>query len=98
MWRNWAGDQHCAPAARVPATRRHDVVDAVRRAAAEGRTVRAVGAGHSFSDVALTNGYHVSLAGMDRVLDADRTSGRVRGEAGIAPHALPRRPAPLRPA
>ena len=95
MWRNWAGDQHCAPAARVRATRRQDVVDAVRRAAAEGRTVRAVGAGHSFSDVALTNGYHVSLEGMDRVLDADRESGLVRVEAGIAIHALNRRLAEL---
>jgi L-gulonolactone oxidase len=67
------------------------VVDAVRRAAAEGRTVRAVGAGHSFSDVALTNGYMVSLDAMDRVLDVDRAGGRVRVEAGIAIHALNRR-------
>ena len=95
MWRNWAGDQHCAPAARVRATRRQDVVEAVRRAGADGRTVRAVGAGHSFSDVALTNGYHVSLEGMDRVLDADRESGLVRVEAGIAIHALNRRLAEL---
>jgi FAD-linked oxidoreductase len=91
MWRNWAGDQHCAPAVEVDARRRGDVVDAVRRAAAEGRTVRAVGAGHSFSDVALTNGYMVSLDAMDRVLDVDRESGRVRVEAGIAIHALNRR-------
>jgi L-gulonolactone oxidase len=95
MWRNWAGDQHAAPAARVRATRREDVVDAVRRASAEGRSVRAVGAGHSFSDIALTNGYQLSLDGMDRLLDADRESGLVRVEAGIAIHALNRRLAEL---
>jgi FAD-linked oxidoreductase len=95
MWRNWAGDQHAAPAVQVRATRREDVVDAVRRAGAEGRTVRAVGAGHSFSDVALTNGYQLSLAAMDQVLDADPASGLVRVQAGIALHALNRRLADL---
>jgi FAD-linked oxidoreductase len=91
MWRNWPGDQHCAPAVEVHARRRDDVVNAVRRAAAEGRTVRAVGAGHSFSEIALTNGYLISLDGMDRVLDVDRETGRVRVQAGITIHALNRR-------
>src|SRR4051812_21349560 len=90
MWRNWAGDQHAAPAVRVRATRRENVVDAVHRAAAEGRTVRAVGAGHSFSDIALTNGYQLSLEGMDQVLEADPASGLVRVQAGITIHALNR--------
>src|SRR5436190_1908916 len=95
MWRNWAGDQHAAPAAQVRATRRQDVVDAVRRAGAEGRTVRAVGAGHSFSDIALTNGYQLTLDGMDQLLDADPASGLVRVEAGITIHGLNRRLADL---
>jgi L-gulonolactone oxidase len=95
MWRNWAGDQHAAPAVQVRATRREDVVDGVRRAGAEARTVRAVGAGHSFSDVALTNGYQLSLDGMDQVLEADPASGLVRVQAGISIHALNRRLAEL---
>jgi L-gulono-1,4-lactone dehydrogenase len=91
MWRNWAGDQHCAPATRLEARSRDDVVRAVERAASEGRTVRAVGAGHSFSDIALTNGHQLSLDAMDRVLDADRDSGLVKVEAGITIQALNRR-------
>ena len=90
MWRNWAGDQHCAPVERVRARSRDDVVALVRRAEQEGRTVRAVGAGHSFTDIALTNGYHVSFEAMNRVLDADRESGLVRVEAGISIHGLNR--------
>src|SRR3954466_15939977 len=90
MWRNWAGDQHAAPAARIRATRREDLVDAGPRAAAEGRPVRGVGAGHSFSDIALTNGYQLSLEGMDQVLEADPASGLVRVQAGITIHALNR--------
>ncbi|MDX6699127.1 MAG: L-gulono,4-lactone dehydrogenase [Solirubrobacteraceae bacterium] len=91
MWRNWAGDQHCAPFARVDAVSREDVVDTVKRAADAGRTVRAVGSGHSFSDVALTNGHQVSLDALDRVIDVDRESGLVRVEAGVSIHALNRR-------
>ena len=91
MWRNWAGDQHCAPVEQVRARTREDVVAAVRRAAQAERTVRAVGAGHSFTDIALTNGHQVSLDAMDAVLDADRESGLVRVEAGITIHELSRR-------
>jgi L-gulono-1,4-lactone dehydrogenase len=91
MWRNWAGDQHCAPVERVAARSTADVVATVRRAAETGRTVRAAGAGHSFTDVALTNGYQVSLDEMDAVLDADRESGLVRVQAGATIHGLNRR-------
>jgi L-gulonolactone oxidase len=95
MWRNWAGDQQCAPAVRVRAGNVQDVVDAVQRATLEGRPVRAVGAGHSFSDIVLTDGHLVSLEGMDQVLDVDRASGRVRVQAGITIHALNQRLAEL---
>jgi L-gulono-1,4-lactone dehydrogenase len=91
MWRNWAGDQHCAPVERVRPRTREDVAAAVARAAEAERTVRAVGAGHSFSDIALTNGLHVSLDALDAVIDADRDSGLVRVQAGITIHALSRR-------
>jgi L-gulonolactone oxidase len=88
MWRNWAGDQHCAPVAEVAAHTPDEVARIVRRARHERRTVRAAGSGHSFSDIALTNGYQVSLAAMDRLLDADRDSGLVRVQAGISIRSL----------
>ena len=50
--------------------------------------MRAVGAGHSFTDIALTNGYQLALDGMDAVLDADRESGLVRVQAGASIHEL----------
>ncbi len=95
MWRNWAGDQHCAPAAVVRPTSAEQVAEAVTRAAGQGRTVRAVGAGHSFSDIALTNGHMLVLDAMDGVLDADRSSGLVKVGAGITIHALNQRLAQL---
>ena len=60
----------------------------VERAAAAGQVVRVAGAGHSFNDAVVTDGTLLSLDAMDRVLDVDRATGRVRVQAGIRLHAL----------
>lgn len=95
VWRNWSGEQACIPAVRARPASTADVVAEVRRAAQAGRTVRVAGAGHSFTDAVLTDGTLLSLDGMDRVLDADRASGRVRVQAGIRIGALSERLASL---
>lgn len=61
---------------------------AVTGAAAEALPVRVAGSGHSFTDAACTDGVLVDIAAMDRVLDADRSSGLVTVEAGITLHEL----------
>jgi len=91
MWRNWAGDQHCTPAAFVAPATTAEIVAAIGHAAAERRRVRVAGAGHSFGDLVPTNGHLMSLRRMAAVLDADRASGLVRVQAGITIHALNRR-------
>jgi L-gulono-1,4-lactone dehydrogenase len=48
--------------------------------------VRVAGSGHSFTDIALTDGLQVSLRRMNRVLDADGPLVRVQG--GIRLHEL----------
>ena len=58
------------------------------RAAERGMRLRMVGAGHSFSDIALTEGAMIGLGRMSRVLDADRSSGLVKVQAGITIHDL----------
>ncbi len=76
-WRNWVGDQ-CARPVRVqtpadPAA----VSEAVTAAARDGLRVRMVGAGHSFSGVALTGGVLLrpdALTGLVRVDTARRTA------------------------
>ena len=42
-----------------------------------------VGAGHSFTDIACTDGVQVSLDDYNKVLDVDRAAGRVTVQAGI---------------
>ena len=50
--------------------------------------MRAAGTGHSFTDIACTDGHLVRLERMNRVLDADPASGLVQVEAGITLHDL----------
>jgi FAD-linked oxidoreductase len=87
-WRNWAGDQRCTPAAIERPASIAEIAAVLERAVAHGQRVRVAGAGHSFSDIALTDGRLLQLDRMNRVLDIDRTSGLVRVQGGIAIHAL----------
>jgi FAD-linked oxidoreductase len=82
-WRNWAGDERCVPASRPAPRSLGELSEVIGAAAAAGRRVRMVGSGHSFSDVALTDGAMVSLGKMRELLDVDRDSGLVRTQAGI---------------
>ena len=91
IWRNWSGEQACIPAVVARPASTGGVVAAVQRAAASGHVVRAAGAGHSFTDAVLTQGTLVSLDAMDRILDVDRATGRVRVQAGIRLGALSER-------
>ncbi len=82
-WRNWAGDERCRPAAvEIPGSI-EEICETVIRAAAHDQRVRVAGSGHSFSDIALTDGVQLRLDRLTRVLDVDRCTGLVRVQAGI---------------
>lgn len=81
-WTNWAGDQTCSPLEVATPSTVAEVQACVRDAAKRDLTVRAVGAGHSFSEAALTDGVMVSLDRMTGIIDADRSSGLVKVWAG----------------
>ncbi|HLM48933.1 MAG TPA: D-arabinono-1,4-lactone oxidase [Solirubrobacteraceae bacterium] len=83
MWRNWSGELSCAPAVVARPRTRGEVAEALGRAAEAGRPVRVAGAGHSFSDLVITDGTLIVLDHLDRLLDVDPAGGRVRVEAGI---------------
>ena len=86
-WSNWARRQRCRPrTVEVPGDETA-LVDAVRRAAGAGRTVRPVGSGHSFTALCVTDDVQVDLTRLDRVLDLDG-QGVARVQAGITLHAL----------
>jgi FAD-linked oxidoreductase len=74
-WSNWSGSVRSAPAAIVSPRDTEELAAVVR----EARSVRAVGAGHSFMPLCATEGTLVSLARMDGAVEVapDRTRARV---------------------
>ncbi len=86
--RNWAGNQACVPDHFVRPTTTADVVAVVVDAHERGRTVKTIGAGHSFTGAAMTAGTLLSLDGMNQVLSVDRETGRVTVQAGISLRSL----------
>ncbi|MEL5953220.1 FAD-binding protein [Streptomyces sp. CLV115] len=82
-WRNWAGNEEVRPArVRRPGSSA-EVAQAVRDAVLDGQRVKAVGAGHSFSPVAVAPGVQLRLDRMDGLYAVDRASGLVTVEAGM---------------
>ena len=90
-WRNWAGDQRCTPAAIERPGTREELAEIVRRATDRGLRVRASASGHSFTEIALTDGIMVRPERLTRVLEVDRAAGLVKVEAGIVLGELNRR-------
>ena len=82
MWRNWSG-YVCSPDATVSTPASLAGLAAVLRdAAAAGATVRAAGAGHSFSPLVQTDDVILSLDAMQGVIDVDRDRRVARVQAG----------------
>lgn len=77
---NWSRTVTCHPVSRRTPRDQHEVAALVREAAAEGRPVKAVGAGHSFSDAAATDGVLVSLDAMTGLIETG--DGTVTVHAG----------------
>ena len=87
-WRNWGGNQLAHPQSVQHPRDVEELSSLVKRAAADGHKVKAVGSGHSFTAVAATDGVHVDLDRMSAVLAADAATGLVTVQAGIPLHRL----------
>lgn len=83
-WTNWAGSVSGSPVEVAHPETTADVVAVIGDAVARGRRVKAIGAGHSFTAIGLTDGVLLQLDKMARVLDVDRAAARIRVQAGIS--------------
>jgi FAD-linked oxidoreductase len=81
-WQNWAGTATAHPARWARPTDPDQIAAAVRDAERDGLSVRAVGAGHSFTPAAATDGVALDLAGWHGIEHADRETGLVTVRAG----------------
>jgi len=77
--RNWAGNHtYHATEFFVP-----DRLEQIQEWVAQQKKIKALGTRHSFNDIADTDGSHLSLHKMNRVIALDRSQSRVTVEAGI---------------
>jgi FAD-linked oxidoreductase len=76
-WANWARQQRCAPERIERPRSEEELVRAVTGA----RRVKVAGSGHSFTDIACTDGVMIDMSAMSRVLAVDGRELTV--EAGI---------------
>jgi len=87
-WTNWAGNQVADPVEVAVPRRTDDVAAAIARARARGIPVKAVGAGHSFTAIAVAEGLQVRLDALSGVCHVDEARRRVRVGAGTPLHVL----------
>ena len=87
-WINWGRVERAHPALIARPTTIDQVVAVVHTARERGLTVKAVGAGHSFTAIAATDGILVDLAGLSGLLAVDERLRRVTVGAGTHLHQL----------
>ncbi|WP_300265565.1 D-arabinono-1,4-lactone oxidase [Microbacterium sp.] len=93
-WQNWARSAHTRPA-RVERPRTPEGVQrAVQAAIAHNLPIKAVGAGHSFTGIAVAPGVLLELDDMQGVASVDLARSRVTFLAGTRLHRIPRLLAP----
>lgn len=88
-WRNWGRSASCTPAEIATPVDEAELVATIQRAANHGQSVRPVGAGHSFTSIAATDGVQLKLDHFSGIVAADRGSGLVTILAGTRLRDLP---------
>lgn len=88
-WRNWAGTVAVTPMRIERPATTDAVAHVVRAAAASGLTVKAVGAGHSFTDIAAAPGIQLDLSALRGVVDIDHANRLVTLRADTRLHQIP---------
>ncbi|HKE13127.1 MAG TPA: D-arabinono-1,4-lactone oxidase [Myxococcota bacterium] len=82
-WRNWGRTVVAHPREQLLPGSEEELCDIVRSAARAGERVKAIGAGHSFSAIAATDGRLLRLDRYTRVLRVDRERLTAEVQAGI---------------
>jgi FAD-linked oxidoreductase len=88
MWKNWSGYVECPRTPLLAPGSGAELAAVLADAARDGRPVRMVGAGHSFSPLVASDGVIVSLDRLQGIVDVDAGTRVARVHAGTRLHAL----------
>lgn len=89
VWRNWGRTEQVVPTEVVTPASVEELVQLVTRAQAEGRRVKPVGAGHSFTGIAVAPDIQISMAKLRGLVSADQSTGEVTLRAGTHLFEIP---------
>jgi L-gulonolactone oxidase len=87
-WSNWSGTESTRLARVATPRSEAEVADELLRAADRGLRVKVIGAGHSFSGVAVTDGVQLRLGALSGITSIDATRGEATVRAGTPLHVL----------
>ncbi len=87
-WSNWAGNQRVSAVRVVRPTNEQQVVDAIRAAATDGLSIKPIGAGHSFTAAAVTEGVRLDLTDLANFVSIDRERKQITVQGGMRLHTL----------
>ncbi len=87
-WSNWAGTESTTLARVATPRSEEELIEELRKARRRGLRVKAIGAGHSFTGVAVTDGLQLRLGGLTGVTTIDATRGEATVRAGTPLHVL----------
>src|SRR5471032_3293130 len=88
MWKNWSGYVECPHTPVVMPDSSAELARTLADATRDGKPVRMVGAGHSFSPLVASDGVIVSLDKLQGVIDVDAGTRVARVHAGTRLYAL----------
>ena len=83
-WQNWAGNQAMSPAQVLHPASAAEIAEAVKEAASQGRRVKAIGSGHSFTSIGLTDGALLQLDRFDQLIALEGSTVTVQAGLPIA--------------
>ncbi|MCU1515202.1 MAG: FAD-linked oxidoreductase [Microbacteriaceae bacterium] len=88
-WRNWGRSERITPVYAAAPRNVGEVQQIVRFAVENGLSVKAIGAGHSFTGIAVAPGIQLDLTHLHGIVSHDAATGRVTLGAGTNLHQLP---------
>src|SRR3954454_21570916 len=81
-WRNWSGTESATGVQTLRPRSADELAAAVKSAAEQGKKLKAVGSGHSFTGCSVPQEVMIRLEGLASIIHADKESGRVTVGAG----------------
>lgn len=88
-WSNWGRTASCRPSRLIAPQSVDELAAAIGAAAERGETVKPVGAGHSFSEIAIAPQIQLSMSGLGGLRSVDASRSRVTLGAGTHLHQIP---------